>query len=193
MTWRISSWSRELGRGTIDSDHYRGIAFDAACADVDDFRIGELVHINLVESTDPPRVRRIWPDDPRYPQFPGAPLAPALRADLQEAAQAALRAFRPCLDYSVASIDHHSVVIEGDDSHFEYGHVDELIIHDPCYVDLPFQFEIKYVRVATDAERSHLHSSKTELDPAAVAITLIGGAGEFYFVVGSGVRYALAR
>jgi hypothetical protein len=38
MTWRISSWSRDLGRGTIDSDHYRGIAFDAACAEVDDFR-----------------------------------------------------------------------------------------------------------------------------------------------------------
>jgi hypothetical protein len=46
-TWRILEWSRERGRGAICGLHFDRIEFDASQAYVDDFVIGEAVHVEL--------------------------------------------------------------------------------------------------------------------------------------------------
>ncbi len=81
MGWRIKSWSRELGRGEIESD--AGVLpFDGHVAEVGDFHIGEPVEIVLERG----RVTRIWP--PAFqPVLPGdhepvAELTPGWRAGL---------------------------------------------------------------------------------------------------------------
>jgi len=192
MAWRISTWSREHGRGTLESEHFRDVGFDAYRAEVDDFRAGELVHVEL-EPGAPPRVRRVWPDDPRFPLAPGTPPAPALRPELRAAAERTLQQRRACLDHRIASLSPTALVLEGDDVQFEHGASDELVVHAPAYVDLPLQFVIKYLRVSTDAERAHLHAEKHELDATSLALTLIGDADQFYFIAGGGVSCRRTR
>ena len=64
--WRIESWSREHSRGTIRAEHVGSPALDAAVADVDDFVLGERVHVELEAIPGSYRVKRIWPDVPRF-------------------------------------------------------------------------------------------------------------------------------
>jgi hypothetical protein len=193
MTWRIAAWSRETGRGTIQSEHYDGVPFDGANADVDDFRVGELVHVELVAGLDLPQVRRIWPDDPRFPVQTDTRAAPVLRAELRAAADEALKRRASCLDYRLASVNQEAIVIEGDDSMFEYGHLDELVVHDPTYLDLPLRFDVKYFRVSTDAERAHIQALKVDLGEDDLALTLVAESGQFYFAVGRAVSYRRVR
>ena len=81
--WRILSWSSELGRGAITSPHFARVDFDAAIADVDDFTVGEVVHIELDPAAAPLRVRSVWPDLPRFRARFGVPEVPALEDDLR--------------------------------------------------------------------------------------------------------------
>ena len=59
--WRIVEWSRELGRGRIESEA-GSLDFDGAVALCDDFAIGEPVEIQLERTPDGwSRVRRVAP------------------------------------------------------------------------------------------------------------------------------------
>lgn len=66
MSWRIAKWSKELGRGQIVGTMADPLDFDASLASVDDFRIGEEVHVELERDGTSWRVTKIWPDDPRF-------------------------------------------------------------------------------------------------------------------------------
>jgi hypothetical protein len=82
--WRVTSWSRERGRGSIESD-VGVLPFDASVADVDDFAIGEQVAVSLRRAGERFEVTRIAPK-----QFRSL-LPPSLDAPLPRAWRAALR------------------------------------------------------------------------------------------------------
>src|SRR5262245_15290241 len=91
-TWRIVRWSRELGRGAIQGAHGDPLEFDGNRADVDDFEMGELVHVDLERAGDSFKVLRIRPDLPRFsaPEPTGVQ-SPDLDAGVALRAQGALQ------------------------------------------------------------------------------------------------------
>lgn len=75
--WQITSWDRMRGRGTIACTGMGEIEFDGSVALVDDFDVGEGVHVELASHDDSFRVTKIWPDDPHVPYSSTNPDAPA--------------------------------------------------------------------------------------------------------------------
>jgi hypothetical protein len=187
MPWRIASWSRALGRGTIESEHYRDVPFDGACADVDDFRVGELVIVETESVAGALRVARVSPDEPRFRAPRDSQRAPSLAEDLRARAEETLTQCRGCIDYRIGSLSEDALVIEGDDAAFEYGHERELTIQAPSYLELSLRFDLKHMRLSTDEERAYLHSHKATLSEREIAITVIDEEGRFYFVVGASI------
>lgn len=96
--WRITSWSREQGRGTIESD-VGELPFDASVADVDDFTIGEQVNVSLTRAGEQYEVTRVCPVSFRslLPPSPDAPLPGAL-PDALHALDALLAAPLSCAE-----------------------------------------------------------------------------------------------
>jgi hypothetical protein len=86
--WRIKSWSREQGRGSIESD-VGVLPFDASIADVDDFTAGEQVDVSLTRAGDGFEVTRIRPSSFRslLPPSLDAPLPRAWSAAIHELAK----------------------------------------------------------------------------------------------------------
>jgi hypothetical protein len=90
--WRILDWSRERGRGAITSPHFSRVEFDASCAEVDDFVVGETVHVQVEGAGSSLRVLRIWPDLPRFRPPDGAGDVPELDQDLRARAESIVAA-----------------------------------------------------------------------------------------------------
>jgi hypothetical protein len=187
--WRIVEWSRELGRGAIGSRHFARVEFDAARADVDDFALGEEVHVELEGTTPPVRVRRVWPDLPRFRAPPGTAEAPPLDQSLRADAETALRPANGWADARVVFMP-GCVRVELDDDAFCYGPSAILDAHEPAYVELPAEFEARFVRLADDKARAYL-KTRIELSSQDIAVAFIDDDGRFYFVVAS--RFSFTR
>ena len=87
VSWRIRSWERDRGRGSIESEHSEQVfEFDASIAMVDDFRVGEAVEIELKRKDGGLVVARIEPVASRpRPGASGVELPEAVRADVEHA------------------------------------------------------------------------------------------------------------
>ena len=118
MAWWITEWSRERGRGRIKGTLADPIAFDASVALVDDFKIGEQVHVELERHGDGWRVTKIAPDDPRFtsPQTVPKGTAP-LDAGLQLTVQATLDRIRLQEAYRPSAIIEDSLVLQGEEGY----------------------------------------------------------------------------
>jgi hypothetical protein len=179
--WRILEWSRELGRGAIGSAHFARVEFDARCADVDDFTIGEPVHVELEGTEAPMRVRRVWPDMPRFRARPGTLAAPLLDEALRAETEAILAGASGWTDARIQFAPGR-IRIELDDDAFAYGPSAALDLFDPSYVELPAVLEPRFVRLADPPARSYL-GTRVELSALDIAITVIDQSDRFYFVV----------
>jgi hypothetical protein len=183
--WRIAAWSREAGRGLVSSPHFQGVPFDAAYAEVDDFILGELVHVETERVSTGLRITRIRPDMPRFVPEPGLRRANDLDESWRRHAEEVLAKRKNYMDYRIASVTSEALCIQGDDDSFCYGHSDEFNVADPVYVDLPLRFNIKALRLSQPAERDYRAARKVdELLPEHIALTIISDDNRFYFVVG---------
>lgn len=185
--WRIVEWSREQGRGAIESPHFKRVEFDAARADVDDFAIGEAVCIDSEISGDTVRVKRIWPDIPRFKGRAGvvvAPLDPGVAEEAERTLAAALR-----FDFRVARLSPEVLIIEASND-FIHGAEIELELHEPSYMELPMSLAPDEVHVATAAERGYL-ATRVDLSSSDVAITFVEKPDKFYFAVGASLSVKL--
>jgi hypothetical protein len=187
-TWRILEWSRERGRGATGSPHFPRVEFDAACADVDDFAIDERVHVELDAAM---KVRRIWPDLPRFRAPAGVPAAPELDEGLREDAESAVAAANGWTDARVR-IEPSRVRLELDDDGFAYGPSVRLDALDPRYVELPMALALRFVRLADLAAREYL-ATRVDLTALDIAIALIDESDRFYFVVAGGLELTRRR
>jgi len=189
--WRISRWSRELGRGEIVPDQGAPLDFDASVATVDDFRVGEEVHVEVERSEAGWRVVRVRPDDPRFepPGFcpPGksaSPLNPSLAARVsQELSRVALRE-----ELAVISFTPRALVLEGSDGYLYSPPSETLIFLDVVYAELEPRMELKSLRLSTGLERDYLASRLGSLSDEQVAVTLIDQDDRFRFIVAAGVE-----
>jgi hypothetical protein len=189
--WRILSWSRELGRGAITSTHFARVDFDAAVADVDDFKTGEIVHVDLDPSATPLRVRRIWPDLPRFRARSGAPEIPPLDDNLRIEAEQAIAHANGWTDARLTLVADH-VRVELDDDAFAYGASAALDVFDPSYLELPTSFEPRFVQLAAPAARAYL-GTRVEISGRDVAVAFTDDERRFYFVVASRVAFTRLR
>ena len=191
--WTVLEWSREHGRGAIRSAQLGRLEFDAHCADVDDFEIGEPVQVELRQEASGFRVTRIWPANLRLAGTASeAELAPPIDARIEEAARAQTAGRTPSLDYRIKLLDEDRLILEGDDSGFEHGHADEIEILGPSYLELPVRFGCQFFRLATGLERKRV-SERTEVTPDLAVFTFVEDDRHFYFVVGTGCVWRRSR
>jgi len=186
-TWRILEWSRERGRGAITGAHFDRVEFDASRADVDDFTIGELVHVELEGSGSGLRVRRVRPDLPRFSANDGEGTAPPLDGALGVEAEEAVAAANGWIDVRV-ELGANAVRIEFDELNFMYGPSAVLELIAPRYVELSTEIEVRYIRVAGPAMRSYL-ATRMKLSSKDIAIVLIDEVDRFFFVVACGIKF----
>jgi hypothetical protein len=185
--WRIVEWSPSLGRGAIESPQLGRLPFDGHYGNVHDFRVGEAVHVELERAGASWRVTRIWPEDGRFratvpiPQ-PAPPLDPALH----ERVAGALSALPLCADYRVRS-QGEAVIIEGSNYGFRHGAMQEIVVREPRYIELPTRFSLDAVRLSDQHERDYLTTRIDDLSAQDVAITIVSQPSRFYFVVGESV------
>jgi hypothetical protein len=186
--WRIVEWSPSLGRGAIESPQLGRLAFDGHYGNVHDFRVGETVHVQLERAGEGYRVTRIAPEDGRFrATVPVAQPAPPLEPALHEPVAAALAALPLCEDYRVRSHDLASLVIEGSNYGFQHGAMQEIVVREPSYVELPARFSIDAVRLSGQHERDYLTTRIDDLTARDIAVTIVASPGRFYFVVGADV------
>jgi hypothetical protein len=117
--WYIVAWSRESGRGLVSSPHFQNVPFDASCADVDDFKLGEHVHVETVRTGAELKIRRIWPDLPRFRPQPGGRCAEPLAGNWRRHAEEVLARWYPCFDWRLSKVAAEELCIQGDDNAFE--------------------------------------------------------------------------
>ncbi len=189
--WKISRWSRELGRGEIVPDQGAPLEFDASVATVDDFQIGEEVHVEVERGGAGWRVVRVWPDDPRFeppgfslPEKSASPLKPSLAARVsEELSRVAQRE-----ELAVVSFTPRALVLEGSDGYLDSPPSDTLIFLAVAYAEIEPCMELKSLRLSNDRERDYLASRLGSLSGEQVAVTLIDQADRFRFIVASGVE-----
>jgi len=189
--WRILSWSRELGRGALTSPHFARVDFDAAVADVDDFTIGEIVHVELDASTTPLHVRRVWPDLPRFRARSDAPEVPALDDELVRDAEGAIQLANGWTDARVVLAADH-VRIELDDDAFAYGPSAALDAFQPTYLEVPATFEPRFIQLAASAGRSYL-ATRVDVSSRDIAVAFIEDEQHFYFIVANRISFTRLR
>jgi len=193
--WRIARWSRERGRGAVEcgpgGEH---LEFDAAVAHVDDFEVGESVHVRLkIQPDESYRVTEIWPDDPRvYPSDPTHQAPPPLDPDLEHH-EALLAGLPRCDAYRIDRLGDGDLVIHGTEPAYAG---DEVVI-EVCfsgveYLDLPFSWEPDGFRLANASERLYLaERTNGEISQRSVAVKIRAPqdqrSGNAYFVVCGGV------
>jgi hypothetical protein len=190
-TWRILEWSREHGRGAIAGLHFDRVEFDASRADVDDFVIGELVHVEIEGSGPELRVRRVRPDLPRFPANHGENAAPPLDGALRAEAEAAVAAASDWMDVRVV-LGATAVRLELDDDNFAYGPGGVLELIAPTYVEVPTAIEARFIQLAGPAMRSYL-ATRMALSSEDIAVAIIDEADRFFFVVARGIAFTRLR
>jgi hypothetical protein len=187
-TWRIVEWSPSLGRGAIESPQLGRLAFDGHYGNVHDFRVGETVQVQLERAGSGYRVTRIWPEDGRSRALvPVAQPAPALDPALSEPLATALSSLPLCEDYRVRSQGYEAVIIEGSNYGFVHGAMQEIVVREPRYVELPTRFSPEALRLAEQHERDYLTARIDDLTARDVALTIVAQPARFYFVVGASV------
>jgi hypothetical protein len=186
--WRIVEWSPSLGRGAIESPQLGRLPFDGHYGNVHDFRVGEAVHVELARAGASFRVTRIWPEDGRFrATVPVAQPAPPLDPALHEPLATALSSLPLCEDCRVRSQGHEAVIIEGSNYGFLHGAMQEMVVREPRYVELPTRFSPSAVRLADQHERDYLTTRIDDLTARDVAIAIVAQPARFYFVVGASV------
>ena len=190
-TWRILEWSRERGRGAIAGAHFDRVEFDASCADVDVFTIGEAVHVEIVGSGSGLRVRRVRPDLPRFPANDGESTAPPLDGALRVEAEAAVAAASGWMDVRV-KLGATAVRLECDDDSFADGPSGVLELIAPTYVEVPTAIEARFIQLAGPAMRSYL-ATRVELSSEDIAVAIIDEADRFFFVVARGIAFTRTK
>jgi len=186
--WYVVEWSKERGRGSVESQVGR-VEFDGAIAEVDDFVVGEPVQVELERAGDGYRVRRIWPSNLRLPgKDVDTSSTPALEKQLEEAILAEMAGKGTCFQYQVKSLVEQTLVLEGDDNRFEDDPSDVIEITGVGYVALPVFFDCQFFRLATAAERNHV-GRLTEITAQSVVFTFVEDEKHFHFVEGSGLRW----
>lgn len=182
MGWVIESWDRELGVGTISSPRATSLRFDAAAALVDDFRVGELVEVELAREADAYAVVRVWPDDPRFvPRGEVDSNVPGLDPALENDARAMLDTLPQSMDFRWVGRD-ADLVLQGDDDGFFSGATFELLCKDVVYVECPARWDGKSIRLANDTERAYL-ATRCEMTAKALALRIVDDERRIYFVV----------
>jgi hypothetical protein len=189
--WRILEWSRELGRGAIGSTHFARVEFDGGCADVDDFVIGEPVHVELEGTEGPMRVRRVWPDLPRFRGRQGTLAAPRLDEALRLETEAVLTTANGWAD-ARAQFAPDRIRIELDDDSFAYGPTAALDLLEPSYIEMVAVLAPRFIRLAEPAARDYL-GTRVELGALDIAVTFIDDTDRFYFVVARRLSLTLLR
>ena len=193
MSWRISKWSKELGRGQIVGTLADPLDFDASIAHVDDFRIGEEVHVELEREGDTWRVTKIWPDDPRF--VPGVPVkegTPELDGALEQSVQKILDRISFQETYSASTLEAGTLVLRGEEGYAYAPPSDEIILTGVRYLELVNPLNVHSLRLARAAERNYLASRIEDFSSSDVALTLVDERRQFYFVVCEGVEYKQA-
>ena len=179
--WHITAWDRERGSGSIVSHAGETLEFDASVALVDDFIVGEGVHIELARHGESFRVVRLWPDDPRvtHPHHQGA--VPALDLVVEAKVAEVLSKMPIFSDYCVRSFE-EDLIVEADDANFEYGSELEIVFADVDYLELPRCWSGKLFRLANAEERAYL-SSRTQMSSSSVGVKIVDSLRHAYFVV----------
>ncbi len=186
--WRIVEWSPSLGRGAIESPQLGRLPFDGHYGNVHDFRVGEAVHVELERAGASWRVTRISPEDGRFrATVPVAEPAPPLDPALHEPLATALSALPLCEDYRVRSQGLDALIIEGSNYGFLHGAMQEIVVREPRYVELPARFSPGAVRLADQHERDYLTTRIDDLGARDIAVTVVTRPSRFYFVVGASV------
>jgi hypothetical protein len=189
--WRILEWSREHGRGAITSPHFSRVEFDGSCAEVDDFVVGETVHVQVEGAGFSLRVQRIWPDLPRFRAPAGAEDVPELDQDLRARAESPIASANGWSDMRVA-LEPDRVRLELDDDNFLYGPSATLEAFGPGYIELPTGLEPRFVRLADAAARRYL-ATRTEMTSRDIAVMIIDDERRFYFIVAASLAYTNHR
>lgn len=188
--WTVKSWDRQRGRGVIVSDQLGELAFDGAAALVDDFRVGELVEIELEQRATGLHVKRIWPDDPRFVPPDDIPQgAPALDRAVAARVAAALAQVPICLDFRVVSLE-RDLVVEGDDDGFAYGHRVQIRFRGVEYLELPMAWDGKSFALASETERRYL-AGRCEMLATTAAVKIVDDARRIFFVMCDDVETTL--
>ncbi len=185
-TWRIKTWDRSRGLGTITCPQLGDLPFDGHAAMVDDFVLDEAVHVELQPTGGSYRVRRIWPDDPRFVPLGPTPAAPPLRVDAATRAAVELARVPSALDFRMVRAV-PDVVVEGDDDCFAYGHFVELHFTDVEYLEMPRAWGGKSFRLANDTERAYL-GTRTELGEQTIAVRIVDDEDRIYFLTCAELR-----
>ncbi|MEZ4329257.1 MAG: hypothetical protein R3B40_28775 [Polyangiales bacterium] len=191
--WKIIEWSQERARGRVESG--AGVLdFDAAIADVDDFRVGESIELELVRDGATYRVLRIWPVAMRY--RPPGDFGSADRLDSAhlEAFRAACRtlgggdAERIEQAYVRLSFDDDGgseAILVGDSPAYSTS-PHEVRLHGLSYAEFSLALECCDVRLSDARERAYL-ASRTDLTSDHIALTLTWGR-RCGFLVGRALR-----
>jgi hypothetical protein len=188
--WTIKSWDRERARGVIASRQIGDVAFDGAAALVDDFRVGERVEVELERRGDSFRVKRIWPDDPRFAPRGDLPaIAPALAPSLASRLAGVLARVPADLGFRVVRLE-DDLVVQGDDDGFAFGCLVEIRFRDVEYVELPMGWDGKAFGLANDMERRYL-ASRSELLAMTAAIRIVDTDRHIFFVTCADVEATL--
>lgn len=188
MSWRIAKWSKELGRGQIVGTMADPLDFDASLASVDDFRIGEEVHVELERDGTSWRVTKIWPDDPRF-SWPVSVRAPALDPALEQSVQETLDRVQLQETYHLICREADALVLRGEEGYAYPPSPDEIIVTGVRYLELANPLNVYSIRLARAPERDYLASRVEEFSASDIALTLIDERRQFYFVVCEGFEY----
>jgi len=184
LSWRIAKWSKELGRGQIVGTMADPLDFDASIAYVDDFRIGEEVHVELERDGSTWRVTKIWPEDPRFsPPVSVNERAPALDPTLEQSVQATLDRVHLQETYHLIYRDADTLVLRGEEGYMYPPNSDEIIVTGVRYLELANPINVYSIRLARAPERDYLASRVEEFSSSDIALTLIDERRQFYFVV----------
>jgi GNAT superfamily N-acetyltransferase len=181
--WFVKSWDRARASGVITSDELGDLTFDGSVALVDDFVAGEPVEIELDRlGGGGYRVRRIWPDDPRFVAPAQArSAAPPLRPELAAAAGAALAHADGSLDYRIVGRG-ADVLVQGDDDQFADNRPQvELRLRGVDYLELPARWDGKSMRLADEDERAYL-ATRGPVTAETIALRIVDGDRHIFFV-----------
>jgi hypothetical protein len=182
--WKIETWSRERGLGSVGCPSLGLVLpFDAAVAVVDDFTVGEDVLVELQPAGGSFKVRRVTPDIPRFTRPRGTEVPPPVDEATAAHARGLLLAL-PARDWDlVASLTEEQLVIEGHETStytptLRY----RLIIRAPSYVELPTRWDAaRVVRLSTEDERAYVATRVQPDTWRSFSLTWLIG-DRFYFV-----------
>ena len=191
--WKIQSWSKELGVGTL-SCGAAPLEFTAAVAEVNDLEPGEDVEVRLVPDGESWTVRSVVPVRPRF--RPPPTVVPGSAEPLHEtratAVSATLAEAKFLMDGRIALLDDMRLRLEFDNDGFSYGAWSFLEVASPEYVELPTRFGFFSCALSSNLERDYL-ATRVHLPSDSVALTLVGDSRRFFFVIGSDVTCGICE